>query len=305
MPIREFFHLMQIVDDFDDAEKRYAALLSPYTYAPKHWSDMDKRWASLALVGCEFVLELMEPSTNPADFASPLPKFHQRFGEHLHSLSWYVDAEDMPALFYGLREAGVRIAAATGGIIPPGPVAPEDVPRYIFTHGQDTFGQLEFMSHTSSHPTDPRFGGPAIDWTTWSEQHPMHIERISHITVMADDLDRAKQLYGDVMGGTVLSERETADRRSVFILVGYDIVVEFAAAKTADSRLARDRASSSQLPHAMTFKVRDLADVERHVAAIGLTPIERTDHTVTLDPADFANAEIAFTVAAIENDPRR
>ena len=37
MPIREFFHLMQIVDDFDDTERRYGALLAPHVYGPKRW----------------------------------------------------------------------------------------------------------------------------------------------------------------------------------------------------------------------------------------------------------------------------
>ncbi len=90
---------------------------------------------------------------------------------------------------------------------------------------------------------------------------------------MANDLDRAAELYGKVMGGTVLVERETADRESVYILVGNDMVVEFAKPKPVDSRIARDLAATSQLPHAMTFKVRDLADVDAHVASIGLVPI--------------------------------
>ena len=61
----------------------------------KSWSDFDKRWASLSVVGPDFVLEIMEPSKVEADRDSPLPKFRYRHGQHLHSLSWYVDAEDM------------------------------------------------------------------------------------------------------------------------------------------------------------------------------------------------------------------
>ena len=55
MPIRQFFHLMLIVDDHDLAEARFAALLAPRVFQPKGWSDFDKRWASLTRVrgpGC-------------------------------------------------------------------------------------------------------------------------------------------------------------------------------------------------------------------------------------------------------------
>ena len=81
MTTREFFHLMQIVDDFDDAEERYKALLGMDIFGPKHWSDFDKRWASLGTVGREFVFEIMEPSKDEADFGSPLPKFRNRHGQ--------------------------------------------------------------------------------------------------------------------------------------------------------------------------------------------------------------------------------
>lgn len=297
MPIREFFHLMQTVDDFDAVEERYNRLLSPRTFAPKHWSPLDKRWASLALVGREFVLELMQASTAPEDGGLPIPKFYKRFGQRLHSLSWYVDADDMPALFHGLRDVGVRVAAATGGIIPPGPV--EEVPNYFFTFAKDTMGQLEFMAvGPEGHGTDPRFK-PDLDTSFWVEEHPLHMEGLSHITVMTNDLDRARLVYGDVMGGKELAERRDAERHSVFLLVGYDTVVEFAKPLTDDSDLARDLATSAELPHAVTFKVRDLGDVERHLDTIGMAIAKRTADTITVDPAELGNAVVAFTTASI------
>src|SRR5579863_562730 len=98
MPIREFYHLMLMVDDFDEADRFFEALLAPVTYMPKHWSDLDKRWASLNRVGDDFVLELMEASREPADQTAPLPKFARRFGQHLHSFAWLVDDDDFRPL---------------------------------------------------------------------------------------------------------------------------------------------------------------------------------------------------------------
>lgn len=54
MPSREFYHRMVVVDDLDAAEAHLGALFPPVTYMPKHWSD--KRWASLARVGSDFVV---------------------------------------------------------------------------------------------------------------------------------------------------------------------------------------------------------------------------------------------------------
>ena len=109
MPIREFFHLMQIVDDFDDTETRYQTLLSPQVFMAKSWSNFDKRWASLSAVGPDLVLEMMEPSKLDEDQQSPLPKFHRRHGQHLHSLSWYVDTDDVVPLIERMRRYGIRV----------------------------------------------------------------------------------------------------------------------------------------------------------------------------------------------------
>src|ERR1700722_3904281 len=106
MPIRELFHFMQIVDDFDATQAFYDDLFAPATFMAKSWSDFDKRWASLGNIGPDFVLEIMEPSTAPDDLGSPLPKFHQRHGQHWHSFSWFVDGEDMPALIKRFEDYG-------------------------------------------------------------------------------------------------------------------------------------------------------------------------------------------------------
>ena len=51
MPIRELFHFMHLVGDFDPVHERYAELLAPRDWGPKSWGDFDKRWATLANVG--------------------------------------------------------------------------------------------------------------------------------------------------------------------------------------------------------------------------------------------------------------
>ena len=162
MPIQKFFHLIHIVDDFDAAQARYIDLLAPDVYRPKHWSEFDKRFASLAVIGPDFVLELMEPSGEAADQGAPLPKFRARHGEHLHSLAWYVDPDDFVLLKKRMQSHDIRV------LEPYGAVDAEDAEangwNTFFTFPKDTFGQLELqrapgpVPSPADHPTWRRTG---------------------------------------------------------------------------------------------------------------------------------------------------
>lgn len=305
--IREFYHFMQIVDDFDDATERYARLLSPQVFIPKHWSDFDLRWASLAMVGPELVFELMEPSTKTEDLGAPLPKFRARHGEHFHSFAWLVDDDQMPAWVDGLRAAGVRV-------IEPYPAGREH-PWTVFTHPKDTLGQMEFQGTSPGNAARRATQGPHCvpGWTGayWRDEHPLGLERLSHLTLMAGDLDRGQHVYADLLGGRVFHRESGPDRESVFVVMGEDvpgreIVIELAKATDPGSRLAADFAAHGEMPHAMTFLVRDLVAAEKHVADCGFSLLdERTDETITVDPADLHNGVVSFTTRRLPNDPRR
>ncbi len=299
MPIREFFHLMQIVDDFDQTELQYRRLLAPETFAPKHWSDFDKRWASLAVIGPDFVLEIMEPSKASADLDAPLPKFRTRHGEHWHSMAWFVDPDDIPSLADTMRQSGVRVFAPYGSLEASGPG-----PRTFFTHPKDTFGQMPFQALYADTQRDPHV---QASWTGayWLDEHPLGIERTSHITTIVSDLDRACALYSDLLSAPPFHLEETADRRSAFTMVGTESVVELAEPKSPDSRLGRDLADHGELPHAVTFKVRDLDAAVAHVGAAGMAILQRDKETAMVNPTDLSNAIVSFTTRALPNDPRQ
>jgi extradiol dioxygenase family protein len=295
MPLRELFHFMQIVNDFDAAQSFYDSLLTPETYMKKSWSDFDKRWASLGVVGPDFVLEIMEPSTLPEDQGSPLPKFRSRHGQHWHSFSWYVDADDMPALVERLRGHGVRV-------LMPYPTEAGAIPGTIFTHPKDTFGQLEIQSFRGDQRRDPRFSG-AASAARWRDG-PLKLERASHLTTVVSELERARELYVKCLEAEVFHTSSGPDRDSVFILVGTETVVELARPKAEDSTLGRDLAEHGELPHAVTFTVSDLDAAAQHIEHLGLTVRRNDDDTIMLDPAQAFGAVIAFTSARIPGDPR-
>lgn len=290
---------MHLVDDFDSVHERYDQLLSPEDWGPKGWSDFDKRWATLANVGPDFVLEIMEPSKEAGDLGFPIPKFFARHGQHLHSFAWYVDDEDIRPLMEHMRSLGIRT------LTPYSDAHPELPLNTFFTHPKDSFGQLEFQVRSAGPSDRDRHLDP--EWTGasyWRDEHPLGIERTSHLTLAVSDLQGAKSFYAAGLDAPAFYEEEADDRNAAFCFVGTETVIELAQPRSRDSRLGRDLAAHGNIPHAMTFKVADLAAVEKHVAGIGIGIGERTDETVVLDPDDMDDAVVAFTTRILPGDPR-
>ncbi len=301
MPVREFFHLMQTVDDFDAAEAFFAELLGARTYLPKGWSDLDKRWASLARVGDDFVLELMQVSTDPDDSASPLPRFRARHGKHFHSLAWLVDRADMQGLLDELRTNGVRVVTVTGAVFPA--EGPAEVGGVMFTHPKDTHGLIELMGMDPvGYPNDPLF---EAGWSPafWRDEHPLGILRTSHFTNMVGDMDHAKRVYG-LLGGSIFHEREDAEATRCFVFVGNQTVVQLVQPKSTASRIGRDQSGHGDMVHSVTFAVGDLDAVEAYAAKLGVRVADRDDSSLVLDPDDCYGGVFGFTTAAIPDDPR-
>ena len=236
MPIREFFHLIHVVDDMDEANEWYDAVFSPQCFQPKGYAELEKRWATLSMIG-DFMIEVIEPSDAPEDQQAPLPKFRGRFGQHFHSLAFFVDVPDLIPLFKRLRMNGVRIAKPGGGMFAgwrrrrtrqhdlhasQGHVRPNRVrgsqravararPAVLGRIGRARGGATSTRSASSASRTSPR-------------SSPISIGDVSCTRPCFD--------------GRVLHEEQSADAESVFVFVGSETVVEMARPTTSDSRLA-------------------------------------------------------------------
>lgn len=300
MALGKFFHLIHVVDDLDAADEFYDRVFGRQRFMTHQWGETEKRWATLGLIG-DFMMETIEASSDPADAGMPLSRFHARFGQHLHSLSWYVDEAELRTLFRRLRAGGIRVARPGGGLFS----SEDEVGVTLFTHPKDTHGQLEFQAFDERWSTyDPRFV-PGWSDDFWRREHPLGIDGPSHLTTVVADLDQAREVYADALGGRVLHEEATEDARSVFVLVGTDTVVELARPRHADSAPGRDLAVNGELPHAMTWRVVDLDATERHLEKVGVGVRERAGDTLTVDPADAFGAVLSFTTRTIPGDPRR
>jgi hypothetical protein len=292
MPVREFFHLIHVVDDIGAANERFSALFGAELFS-ENWSDLDHRWASFTMLG-DTMLELIQPRHSPEDEHFPLTKFHTRFGEHLHSLSWYVDRDDMAQLYKAFRSDGVRVAKPGGGLFPEDT---DDPGMTMFTHAKDTGGQLEFVG-VEGRPLDmdPR-GKPG--WAMPSpESNPLTVVGTSHFTTSTRDLPTLMALYERVLGAEVLRE----ESHRAYLRVGTESIVELAAPTRDDSLLGRDVALHGELPHAVTFRVVDLDAAERHANGIGIRTLDRSDATLVLHPDDVVGAVVAFTDLVVPAD---
>jgi hypothetical protein len=302
MALRELFHLVSIVNDFDSAQSLLDELFAPVEVFGKSWSDFDRRWASIGMICPDVPFELMEPSKDPAHADAPLVKFRARFGQHLHSLAWFVAEGTMPPIVGRLQDHNVRVVADTGVAIGPD----DEVPDLVFTHGRDTFGQIELMvprRAPTSRPSYPHLTGAWPDgrpsaW--WAEHHPLGVIGLSHVTVAANDITRGLDIFQAALGGQLLHRTES----SAFVLVGKETIVELATPTDLNGALAHDLANNGELPHQCTLLVRNLDAAEKHASACGCASIVRTPDTIVLDPTTTFGSRFALTSVRVPGDPR-
>ena len=79
----------------------------------------------------------------------------------------------------------------------------------VFCHPKDTPGMLEFHPATGGHweGLDPRFRAewPAFRDDVLVGHHPLGLQRLSHITVVVDDLAAAEKFYVEVLDAAPLA----------------------------------------------------------------------------------------------------
>jgi catechol 2,3-dioxygenase-like lactoylglutathione lyase family enzyme len=286
------FHLTHVVKDLEAADRWYDEIFAVNRFY-HGYEKLAAREASLVLIG-DLVMEPVMLAKQPNAEQTPIGKFLARFGEHFHSIAWYVD--DLGAIAADLSRQNLRLYDVTGKVVKP-PLRTEA----IWTHPRETHALLEFAV-TGNYIPDPRL---QPGWTTapWRE-HPLGIERTSHITVLFGDLKAAKTLYVDVLGGKLLHESETPGRkRSAFIAVGEDTVIEAAQPLSASSPEGRDLAANGEGVHAVTFKTLALKRASEFLKSKRQRIESESADTLVLNTADSFGMVVSFSDRAIPDDP--
>jgi hypothetical protein len=121
---------------------------------------------------------------------------------------------------------------------------------------------------------------------------------------MVADLEAALKLYLGPLDGQLLQQADDADARRAFVLVGTDTVVELAKPVGAGTALHDDLERNGQLPHSVTFLVRDVGAARVHLNAVGVGAVDVDGGTLLLDPSATLGARLLLTDAALPGDPR-
>jgi len=292
--VGKIFHLTHVVKDLAAVDRWYDEIFGVNRFY-HGFEKLAARNASLLLIG-DLVMEPVMLADVPGAESTPVGKFLARFGQHFHSIAWYVD--NVNAMATDLGQHNLRLYDVTGKVVKP-PMRAEA----IWTHPKETHALLEFAA-TGNYIPDPRL---KPDWTTapWRDHHPLGIDRTSHITVLFGDLNAAKSLYVDLLGGKLLHESETPGRkRSTFIAVGEDTVIEAAQPLSANSPEGRDLELNGEGVHAVTFKTLNLKRAAEFLKSKHQRIEAEDANSFMLNIEDSFGMPMGFTDLAIPNDPR-
>ncbi|WP_084611814.1 VOC family protein [Tomitella biformata] len=247
----------------------------------------------------DVLIDNLAPHKYVVDGVQRLPSVEQG---HPRALGWQV--EGMPGLYRELKRRGSRVTDSQG-LVAAGDEAPMAGPVHHFKALPADAGlSYSFFPPLPFGPDPRRAPGWSIPPVTADD--PLGIERCSHHTVLTSDIERARALVVDVLGGSVV-HRGHDPARSVtgdhFHLA--DAVVQYAT-PTAGSAAAADLTANGpdDVYHAITWKVVDLERVERHLTAEGVRVQTRTDDTIITDPTSSLGVPWGFTTARIPGDPR-
>jgi len=287
------FHLLHVVSDLNAVDEWYDRVFSVRRFV-RNYMKAAMRKASLVLIG-DFVMEPAQPVKSEGWEKSALGKFYQRYGEHFHSIAWYVD--DLRETSVELGKHKIRMFDMVGK-----PVTEATRGDAIWTHPQDTHAAFEFAVAPKFF-IDPRLQpGWSIEFPR--DQHPLGIERASHMTVLFRKLDDARGIYAEALGGKLLYEENSEQKRSMFFLLGEDTVIEAVEPLSASSPEGRDLENAGEGIFSVVFKTKNLNRAGDHLRANNLRIQFDSANTLTINREDAFGMEIGFTDRKIPNDPR-
>jgi catechol 2,3-dioxygenase-like lactoylglutathione lyase family enzyme len=286
--INRVFHLTHVVDDLEAASSWYRDVFAAQPLGHSGGGHTGGG-IHLMLIGDIVVMPM---TVGPAD--APAQRFRQRFGQHLHSIAWFV--EDPVDLVRSLLARGVSLRDELGQ--PLEHLDADDVDHEIWTPPRQAPCLIEFWPvpwESKSGLGDPRFE-PGWSPAMWSE-HPLGIQRTACLTTVTPDIDSSAAFFTDVLGGTTIADLASTQwgTRSRFVQVGEHTVIELAQPLDATSRAATDLDAHGPILHATTFQVTDLGRAAEHLADKGVGVERPSPNALVIDPDDSAGILLRLT----------
>jgi catechol 2,3-dioxygenase-like lactoylglutathione lyase family enzyme len=293
--IGKLFHLTHLVNDLDACDQWYDDVFMCNRFY-RGYEKLAVRDASLLAIG-DLVMEPLSLAKVPDAENSPIGKFKARFGQRFHSIAWYVeDVADLAAQF---SQHNINMFNLVGRPLK-APIRPGTA---IWTQPRQTHGLLEF-AEIPRFTTDARLQ-PGWSPVFWRERHPLGIERASHITVLVRDAAPAIFFYRDVLRGRLIHEEQRGgERKSAFIAVGEDTVIEVRQPLSADSAEGRDLAQNGDSIYGVTFKTINLAKAAEFLRTKKQRIESQSGDSLVLNREDTFGMVVGFTERAIPYDAR-
>lgn len=288
------FHLLHVVSDLDAVDGWYDDVFAVRRFV-RNSMKAAMRKASLVLIA-DFVMEPAQPLRHmPGWEKSALGRFYSRHGQHFHSIAWYVD--DLAETCARLTESKIRLFDMVGNAV----TTPSPRDGAVWTHPQDTHAAFEFAA-VPKFFIDPRLQ-PGWSIAYARDQHPLGIERASHLTVLFHDLNDASAVYQHALGGTLIHKDEVPGRkRSLYYAVGEDTIIEAAQPLSPTSPEGMDLARAGEGIYSVTFKTRNVKRAAEHLLSKGQR-FSGDGDSLVLDSTQAFGMMIGFSEKDIPNRP--
>jgi len=238
---------------------------------------------------------------------------------HLRRFTWYIDGiegsdpaaraiDGMNEAYRACKRHGIRIINQLGEVME-GDEAPlgrwGSKRQIFFTMPEDTGLSYSLCPPVPVPKFDPR---TEPGWVTpeVSDDDPLTIECCSHHTVLMSRPEPALKLLCDVLDGRVIHEGRNA-------LLGAACIYVHLAGSTIECAVPDQGTPAHEdwivrapidTYHAITWKVADLARVERHLEAQGVRVRARSHDAIITDPATSLGIPWGFSSNLILGDPR-
>ena len=287
------FHLLHVVSDLDAAEEWYDRIFSVRRFV-RNYMKAAMRKASLVLIG-DFVMEPASPCRSPAgrnrrsanSMAGTASTFIPSPG------TWTICGKTS----IGLSQHKIRMFDMVGN-----PVTEAVRGDAVWTHPQDTHAAFEFAIAPKFF-IDPRLQpGWSIEFPR--DQHPLGIQRASHITVLFRNLNDARGVYGEALGGKLIHQEDSQTKKSLFFAVGTDTIIEAVQPLSVSSPEGQDLERAGEGIFSVTFKTKDLNRAAEHLRSHQQRLEFDGANTLVINRDDAFGMVLGFTNRTIPNDPR-
>jgi len=176
----------------------------------------------------------------------------------------------------------------------------------FFTLPETTGLRYQIMEIKATGSPDPRTT-PGWKLPPVSESDPLGIEFCSHHTILTKDPTKGLNFMVGILKGKIIhrARNQLLETDSVYVSLG-DGVYELATPTRAGSFAAEDVEWNAPFDtyHALTWKVRELGKVEKHLAAKKVRILFRDQNTIITNPEDSIGIPWGFTDRLVSGDYR-